>query len=110
MAAALDVGQLTIGEATVSDDIDDFLDENDVHEVGDNPGDFDSLAKRAELYRTSFRGLHKQLLTVMGIEPYEEKYKKMCAVKLDSIKKYLKKINASKEEASGKHSIRKDEL
>ncbi len=89
---AMDLDQLTIDEATVSEDIDDFLDENDVLEVGDNPGDFDSLVKRAELYRTSFRGVHKQLSTVMGIEPYEQKYKEVCADKLDSIKKYLKDL------------------
>ncbi len=69
----MDVTQLAVDEATVSDDIDDFLGENEASDVGDDPGDYDALARRAEVFRSNFRSIHKQLQTIMG-DAYEEKY------------------------------------
>ena len=92
----MDVNQLTVDEATVSEDIDDFLDENSVDEIGDDSSEYDSLAKRAEDFRSNYRSIHKQLLTTMGVEAYKEKYKESSVEKLELIKQYIKNLKHHK--------------
>ena len=87
----MDANQLAVEESTISEDIDDFLGENEVEDVGDELSDYDALAKRAEMFRSSYRNLHKQLQTVMA-EAYEPKYEPAYSNKLKSIKEYINSL------------------
>ena len=90
--------QLLIDEATVSDDIDDFLEENEVKELGSNVQDFDIVNRRAEELRTQYRSVHNKLKAAMGEEPYKERFNESSAKKLEAIKSYIK---ALKQERKG---------
>ena len=92
----MDINVLTVDEATVSEDIDDFLDENELCDVGEDPSEYDSLAQKAEAYRSSYRSLHNKLLTTMGSDAYEEKYKELYSTKLEKIKIYVKAVKGQK--------------
>ena len=92
----MDATQLSVAEATISDDIEDFLDENEVSEVGEDQSEYDALIKRAEDFRSNYRSVHNQLLAVMGDTPYAEKYQVNYINKLEAIKEYLKLLKVQK--------------
>ena len=61
VSSVMDVNQLTVNESTAYDDITDFLDENEVDDVGDDPYEYESLIKRAKDHRSKFRSIQINL-------------------------------------------------
>ena len=51
----LDRGKMALDLVALSDDIDDFLDENPVEEISDSLADLDAAIKRVEEFRTIYR-------------------------------------------------------
>ena len=86
MAAA---NALAIEESTISDDIDDFLEENVVKEIGSNVTDHDEVCKRIEQLRTAYRGKHNQLKASLEQNEYDGKYDKVYKERMESIKEYM---------------------
>ena len=62
MATNLDV--LFADEATIPEDIDDFLEENVVADLGHSVEDYDMINKNVEGLRSAYRGKHNQLKSV----------------------------------------------
>ena len=91
-----DVNELVAEEATISEDIDDFLDENIVKEIGNAVEDFDRINHRVEDLRSAYRGKHKQLKTSMGDQGYQDTYADQCEKKLNSIKNYIKDLKQAR--------------
>ena len=56
----MDASHLAVEESTISEDIDDFFGENEVEDVDDEISGYDALAKRAEMFHSSYHNLHKQ--------------------------------------------------
>ena len=80
----------------MSEDIDDFFDENELCDIGEDPSEYDTLAQKAEAYRSSYRSVHNKLSTTMGIDAYEGKYKELYSTKLEKIKMYVKALKGQK--------------
>ena len=79
------MNQLSIQEATVADDIDDFLEENPVEDARNSLEDLDAIIKRTEELRSEYRWKHKELLTYLK-DAYAEKYGKEYAARIDRMK------------------------
>ena len=88
--------QLIIEEATISDDIDDFLEENTIKEISSNVQDFDLVNRKAEELRTQYRGIHNKLKAVMGDQQYKDKFDISSSKKLEDIKLYIKALKTER--------------
>ncbi len=91
------VEQLITDEATIYGDIEDFLDENVVNEIGKRIEDYDSTRKRIEELRSRYRGKHNQLKATMTEGPYGEKYGESYQKMIDAIKDYIKDLKANRQ-------------
>ena len=92
-----ELATLTAEESTIAEDIDDYLDENPIKEIGQNIGDHDIVCKRVEDLRSIYRGRHKQLKTSMGDVDYKAKYDIAYTKKLDDMKKYIKLLKSQRQ-------------
>ena len=84
--------QLASEEVTLSDDIADFLDEHDVHDLGGRIEDFDFANKRIEELRTKYRNVHHRLKVTLGDQPYQTQYVPGFPDKIEQIKQYIKEL------------------
>ena len=84
---------LAVEEATLADDIIDFLEENAPDSFGESVEDVNSAIKRAEDLRSIYRKAHKELSIQLG-ERYEERYGKAFASLIGSIKDYIMKTKS----------------
>ena len=84
------INQLTTQEATVSEDVDDFLDENPNDEIGNTIGDLDAIVKKTEELRSRYRSKHKELQMYLGDRCYNERYGGVYKGKLDITKQFSK--------------------
>ena len=91
-----DPTQLAAEEMTISEDIEDFLDENIVKEMGNNVDDYDFVNKRVEELRSRYRGKHNQLKSVLKDDEYNDKYGDTYVNKLDEIKEYVRQLKAKR--------------
>ena len=91
-----DVDRLRIEEETISGDIDDFLDENDIKEIGNKAEDHDVVNRKAEDLRSSYRGKHIQLKSAMADADYQENYGAGYTEKINSLKEYIKSLKAQR--------------
>ena len=89
---ATEVAKLAAEELTVSGDIDDYMGENVIADIGSNIHDHDDICKRIEDLRTCYRGKHNQLKSLMEKEAYEEKYSQGFNDKMTSIKDYIRSL------------------
>ena len=46
-------------ETTISGNIEDFLEENNIKDIGKNINDYDAVNKKIEELRSLYRGIHK---------------------------------------------------
>ena len=92
-----ELATLTAEESTIAEDIDDYLDENPIKEIGQNIGDHDIVCKRVEDLRSIYRGRHKQLKTSMGDVDYKAKYDIAYTKRLDDMKKYIKLLKSQRQ-------------
>ena len=91
-----EVNDLVADEATISEDIDDFLDENIIREIGNAVEDYDRINQKIEDLRSAFRGKHKQLKSSIGDQEYADKYADQCRTKLDAIKDYIMNLKQAR--------------
>ena len=91
-----EVAQLEVEEATISGDIDDFLDENEIMEIGTRVEDYDCVSKRVEDMRALYRGKHIQLKSRLDDDTYNGKYGEDVAKKLSILKEYIKELKSKK--------------
>ena len=88
--------QLLIEVNTIFEDINDFLEENVINEIGSNIGDHDEMCRKVEELRTSYRGKHNQLRASMDLEEYQDKYEADYNECMQSIKQYIKCLKAQR--------------
>ena len=85
---------LLIQEDALSDDIDDFLDENPVDDISDSIKDLEMAIEKAEMLRSVFRAKHKELRALM-----HERYGESIGLKskeLPLMKDYKLKLKGCK--------------
>ena len=70
----MEVNRLIAEAATISEDIDDFLDENEVDEIGGSIDDYDMINKDIESLRSTYRSIHNKLKSAMEDGAYDAKY------------------------------------
>ena len=87
-----DVEALVAEEATISEDIDDFLDENIIREIGNAVEDFDRINQKIEDLRSIYRGKHNQLKSSLSNPEYADRYADRYKNKVDTIKNYIKNL------------------
>ena len=83
-----------IGQAiSLSDDIEDFIEENPSDELGNSVVDLDKIISRMEELRSSFRAKHNELKILYEDNPgkYTGQLEKECTTTLEKVKKYRKK-------------------
>ena len=95
------INALSIEESTISDDISDFIDENQVEDMLDAS---ESDNKLEEL-RTGYRRKHKELKILSGIS-YEDLYGKSVENTLMLVKEYIGGANSFKKELAEKKSLK----
>ena len=94
-----DVGQLEVEALTIAEDIDDFLEENPVEDVGPDAQDYDIAGRKVEELRTQFRTAHNKLKTLLGADPYNAQHGEKATKMLDTIKNYIKDLKKAKKES-----------
>ena len=91
-----DVARLLIEEETISGDIDDFLDENIIKEIGNKAEDHDMVNRKVEDLRSLYRGKHIQLKSAMDDAEYQDKYNAGYQEKIKTLKEYIKTLKTQR--------------
>ena len=84
------IHQLAAQIATISDDIDDHIDENPIEDICNSIEDLDVIIVKIESLRTQYRSKHQEIRISLGNQ-YSETYKINFEEKLALIKEYIKK-------------------
>ena len=82
---------------SLSMDIDDFVDENPVEDFGNSIEDMDSIIKRVEEMRSTFRNQYNQLELLMG-QTYTQQLARNCDKKVVMLKEYIKHAKRRRKE------------
>ena len=88
-----------IGQAiSLSNDIEDFIEENPSDELGNFVEDLDRIISRMEEMRSSFRAKHNELKILYEGSPgkYTAQLEKACTTTLEEVKKYLKVVRSKR--------------
>ena len=88
------ISQLQTEQATLADDINDFLDENNLDDNISDIEDIESCISRIEQLRSKYRRTHKDLSKLS--DNYEINYGKEFLETITSIKCYIKEANRRK--------------
>ena len=88
--------ELIVDEATTSDEITDFMDENEKEEIPHFIDDINSVISKIEKLRSTYRRQHKQLSLLMV--NYEDQYAKIVVEKMEQIKEFIKGFNQLKKQ------------
>ena len=88
------ISQLQVEQATLADDMNDFLDENNLNDNISDIQDIESCISRIEQLRSKYRHTHKDLSKLS--DNYEINYGKEFLETITSIKCYIKKANRRK--------------
>ena len=78
---------LVIDEATIGEDIDDYIDENNAENVLSTE-EVDEKIQQIEELRTAYRRKHNELKVLLGSN-YDESYTENCKKRLMSVKNYI---------------------
>ena len=77
-------------------EIEDFIDENAIADLGNDLDDFDHANRKIEDLRTLYRQRTSQLKVLMGNEQYEPEYADQVKETLDSVKTYIKDLKQAR--------------
>ncbi len=91
-----EIAKLSAEELTITEDIDDYMGENAIEEIGSNIHDHDDICKRIEDLRTLYRGKHNQLKSTMVNQEYIDKYGDVYSTKMAAIKDYIKSLKTQR--------------
>ena len=94
---------LVIDEATIWEDIDDYIDENDVKNML-SIEEFDGKLQQIEELRTTYRIRHSKLKVVLGSN-YEDSYAEDGKKRLKSVKNHIMKANMVRRDMSERKLI-----
>ena len=83
-------------ELAIAEDIDDFMEENIVKEIGNNVNDHDLICRQIEESRTTYRTKHNKLKSSVEAQEYKLKYEKAYLERIESIKTYIKAVKAQR--------------
>ena len=94
---------LVIDEATIWEDIDDYIDENDIKNML-SIEEFDGKLQQIEELRTTYRIRHSKLKVVLGSN-YEDSYAEDGKKRLKSVKNHIMKANMVRRDMSERKLI-----
>ena len=97
------LNQIVIEESGLSDDIDDFLEENDLHDTFEVV-ELEKLTLKVEQLRSAYRIKHKELQAGLGND-YEPRFGKMFAQKINAIKDYIKQVKEMKRKIKANEDV-----
>ena len=83
-----DIKTLFVKEASLADDITDFIEENSIENVGDSIEDIDFNVKRVEELRSTYRIIQKEIAVRIEEEKFEQ-HQKSSVTLFNSIKEYI---------------------
>ena len=87
--------QLTSHIDALSDDIDDFMDENPVSDAAGSADELEKIVCHMEKLRSGYRSKHKELEKLMGMN-YQNIHGSAYHEKLNTIKLFVKKAQSEK--------------
>ena len=89
--------QITSQQGALTEDVNDFMDENPIKEISENVDDLDSVISRVEEFRSRYRSLHEELKSFLG-DAYEEDYGEKSRKVISTIKAYILLAKESRQE------------
>ena len=101
------IQQLAAQIATISDDIDDHIDENPIEDICSSIEDLDVIIVKTEKLRTQYRSKHQEIRISLGNQ-YNETYEVTCEEKLALIKEYIKKAKDARKNMRHQESSQKE--
>ena len=103
------IHQLAAQIATISDDVDDHIDENPRHieDICSSIEDLDVIIVKTENLRTQYRNKHQEMRISEGNQ-YDETYKVNYDKKLALIKEYIKKAKDARKDMRHQESSQKE--
>ncbi len=87
--AGMDLEQSKINEASVAEDIDDFMEENPLDDIASSIPDLDDAIRGIESLRSAYRNKHKEVVNGVGENNYDNESKEAFQRRVDEIKKYI---------------------
>ena len=84
--------QLISSANTLAEDIEDFLDEHKLEDLGGRVQDYDLANNKIEELRTQYRNVHYRLKTNLGEDPYNAQYETPYKATLVRIKEYIRSL------------------
>ena len=79
---------------TISEDIEDFFDENPLESISQTIEDHDLIIKEVENLRTVYRGKHNQLKSVLDEAEFNANYKEPYSNNITMFKEYIKSLTS----------------
>lgn len=104
-----DIMKLKIEELTIVEDIEDFIDENNITEIRNSIEDIDEAVQKMEQFRTKLRCKHKELQAMIGDE-YEKSYTSKFLEQIANIKLYITEAKNAKRSLRNKEHWREKEM
>ena len=101
------IHQLAAQIATISDDIDDHIDENPIEDIWSSIGDLHVIIVKTENLRTQYRSKHQEMRISLGNQ-YNETYEVNYEEKLALIKEYIKKVKYARKNLRHQESLQKE--
>ena len=101
------IQQLAAQIATISDDIDDHIDENPIEDICSSIEDLDVFIVKTENLRTQYRSKHQEMRISLGNQ-YNETYEVNYEEKLALIKEYIKKAKDARKNMRHQESSQKE--
>ena len=101
------IQQLAAQIATISDDIDDHIDENPIEDICGSIEDLDAIMMKTENIRTQYRSKHQEMRISLGNQ-YKETYEASYEEKLALIKEYIKEAKDARKNMGHQESSKKE--
>ena len=101
------IQQLAAQIATISDDLDDHIDENLIEDICSSIEDLDVIIMKTENLKTQYRSKHQEMRISLGNQ-YKETYEASYEEKLTLIKEYIKKAKDARKNMRHQESSEKE--
>ena len=101
------IHQLAAQIATISDDVDDHIDENPIEDICSSIEDLDVFIVKTENLRTQYRSKHQEMRISLGNQ-YNETYGVNYEEKLSLMKEYIKKAKDARKNMHHQESSQKE--
>ena len=95
-ATMADADNLKVEFNTVTEDLEDFFDENPVADISKTVEDHDLINKEVEQLRSMYRGKHNQLKPLLAAPEYEQEIKPKYDINITKLKNYIKTLKENR--------------